>query len=79
MIELNHASVVGLGCEGNVIGKSLKEISEINRDQVGEGIEDFVRKVMRENKRRELALNTVFISCGVPVQQVTGSVSPLLN
>lgn len=79
VIELNHASVVGLGCEGNVIGKSLKEICEINRDQVGDGIEDFVRKVMRENKRRELALNTVLISCGVPVQQVTGSVSPLLN
>ncbi len=79
VIELNHASVVGLGCEGDVVGRSLKEVCEINRNQVGEGIEDFVRKVMREGKRRDLALNTVLISCGAPVQQVTGSVSPLLD
>ena len=79
VIELNHASVVGLGCEGDVIGKPLKEVCEINRNRVGEGIEDFVQKVMRERKRRDLALNTVLISCGAPVQQVTGSVSPLLN
>ena len=79
VIELNHASVVGLGCEGDVIGKPLKEVCEINRNRGGEGIEDFVQKVMRERKRRDLALNTVLISCGAPVQQVTGSVSPLLN
>lgn len=79
VIELNHASVVGLGCEGDVIGKPLKDVCEINWNRVGSGIEDFVQKVMRERMRRDLALNTVLISCGVPVQQVTGSVSPLLN
>jgi len=79
VIELNHASVVGLGCEGDVIGKSLKEVCEINRNRGGEGIEDFVQKVMGERMRRDLALNTVLIPCGAPVQQVTGSVSPLLN
>ncbi|MEI3420356.1 MAG: hypothetical protein V8R91_04445 [Butyricimonas faecihominis] len=30
-------------------------------------------------KRQDLALNTVLISCGAPVQQVAGSISPLLN
>ena len=79
VIELNHASVVGLGCEGDVIGKPLKEVCEINRNRGGEGIEDFVQKVMGERMRRDLALNTVLIPCGAPVQQVTGSVSPLLN
>ena len=79
VIELNHASVVGLGCEGDVIGKSLKEVCEINRNRGGEGIEDFVQKVMGKRMRRDLALNTVLIPCGAPVQQVTGSVSPLLN
>lgn len=79
VIELNHASVVGLGCEGDVIGKPLREVCEINRNRGGEGIEDFVQKVMGERMRRDLALNTVLIPCGAPVQQVTGSVSPLLN
>ena len=55
VIELNHASVVGLGCEGDVIGKSLKEVCEINRNRGGEGIEDFVQKVMGERMRRDLA------------------------
>ncbi len=35
VIELNHASVVGLGCEGDVIGKPLKEVCEINRNRGG--------------------------------------------
>ncbi|MEI3420357.1 MAG: PAS domain-containing protein [Butyricimonas faecihominis] len=33
IVELNHASVVGLGCEGDVIGKPLKEVCEINRNR----------------------------------------------
>ena len=62
-----------------MIGKPLKEVCEINRNRGGEGIEDFVQKVMGERMRRDLVLNTVLIPCGAPVQQVTGSVSPLLN
>ncbi len=79
VIELNHASVEGLGCEGEVIGKPLREICEINRNRMGEGIEDLVLGVMREKERRDLSLNTILIPCGAPVQQVTGSVSPLLD
>jgi len=79
IVELNYASLVGLGCGSDVIGKPLKDVCEINRNGTGEGIEELAWKVIQDGKRRELALNTVLIPCGAPVQQVAGSISPLLN
>ena len=79
IVELNYASLVGLGCGSDVIGKPLKDVCEINRNGTGEGIEELAWKVIQDGKRQELALNTVLIPCGAPVQQVAGSISPLLN
>ena len=79
IVELNYASLVGLGCGSDVIGKPLKDVCEINRNGTGKGIEELAWKAIQDGKRQELALNTVLIPCGAPVQQVAGSISPLLN
>ena len=78
VIELNQASVEGLGCGNEVIRRPLKELCEISRNG-GEGIEELLLKVIREGKRRDLSMNTVLIPCKAPVQQIAGNVSPLMN
>lgn len=80
IIELNHASVEGLGLSENVIGMALHEICDFARDKEGYGIEDWVKWVMREKVRKDLALDTVLIPGGnAPMQKVAGGISPLLN
>lgn len=80
IIELNQASVLGLGLSGNFIGKYLHEVCEIARDKAGNGIEDFAKWVMQEKVRKDLALDTVLIPGGnAPIQKVAGSISPLLD
>lgn len=80
IIELNRATVEGLGLAGKIIGKPLHEVCEVARDKVGHGIEELAEGVMREKARKDLALDTVLIPGGdAPIQKVAGSISPLLN
>lgn len=79
IMEINRTSIEGLGCGEHVINKPLRDICELGRDRDGNGLEGLVRASMRDRVRKDLALDTVLIPCGAPVQKVAGSISPLIN
>lgn len=79
VVELNRASVEGLRCGNDYVGKPLNEMCDISRNDGGEGLEELVLKVIREGKHKDLALDIVLIPRNAPVQQIAGRISPLLN